>query len=109
ARPEREARVFVPSDQLIIAAAINEQSSKDANPNVPYSAEECARDALACATAGAAIIHFHARDSETGDMLRPGTETYAAAIRIINAERPDLLVYPTYTKAPTPEERFAHV
>jgi 3-keto-5-aminohexanoate cleavage enzyme len=101
--------MFVPSSQLIIEAAINEQSSKADNPHVPVSAAECARDALECAAAGAAIVHFHARDPETGDMLRPGTETYAEAMRLINATRPDLLVYPTYTNAPTPEERFAHV
>ena len=38
-------------DPLIIEAAINEQSSKDDNPNVPYSPEECAEDALRCAHA----------------------------------------------------------
>ena len=30
-------------------------------------------------------------------------------MRLINDERPDLLVYPTYTTAPTAEERFAHL
>ena len=93
-------------DKLIIEVAINEQSSKDDNPNVPYSAEECAEVALRCAAAGAAIIHFHARDPRTGDLLHPGTETYATAMRLIRAERPDLLVYPTYVMEGDP---FAHV
>jgi 3-keto-5-aminohexanoate cleavage enzyme len=84
-------------DKLIIEAAINEQSSKDDNPNVPYSAEECAADALRCAAAGAAIVHFHARDPRSGELLSPGTDTYATAMRLIRSERPDLLVYPTYT------------
>jgi 3-keto-5-aminohexanoate cleavage enzyme len=100
--------VFIPAEKVIIEAAINEQSSKAANPNVPVSAEECAADALAAADAGAAIVHFHARDPETGALLSPGTETYAAAMRLINAERPDLLVYPTYTGGALPAaERFA--
>lgn len=100
--------MFVPSQKLIIEAAINEQSSKADNPNVPVSAEECAADALAAADAGAAIVHFHARDPRTGALLSPGTETYAEAMRLINAERPDLLVYPTYTGGGLPAaERFA--
>src|SRR5215211_3070763 len=101
--------MFIPSAKLIIEAALNEQSSKADNPNVPVSAEECARDALACAEAGAAIVHFHARDPHTGALLSPGTETYAEAMRLINDERPDLLVYPTYTTAPTAAERFSHI
>jgi len=92
-------------DKLIIEAAINEQSSKDVNPNVPYSAEECAADALRCAAAGASIVHFHARDPRSGALLSLGTETYATALRMIRAERSDLLVYPTYTM----DDRFSHV
>jgi uncharacterized protein (DUF849 family) len=100
--------MFVPADRLIIEAAINEQSSKADNPHVPISAEECAADALAAADAGAAIVHFHARDPRTGALRSPGTETYAEAMRLINAERPDLLVYPTYTGVDQPPaERFA--
>src|SRR5437870_3067704 len=95
--------------KLIIEAAINEQASKRDNPNVPYSPEECARDALACADAGAAIIHFHARDAQTGEMQHPGTALYAEAMRLIRGERPNLMVYPTYGYSPTPEARFSHV
>jgi uncharacterized protein (DUF849 family) len=93
-------------DKLIIEAAINEQSSKADNPHVPYSAEECAEDALRCAAAGAAIVHFHARDPRTGELLHPGTDTYATAMRLIRQERPDLLVYPTYVMDGDP---FAHI
>ncbi len=92
-------------DKLIIEAAINEQSSKADNPHVPYSAQECAEDALRCAAAGAAIVHFHARDPHSGALLSPGTDTYAVAMRLIREERPDLLVYPTYTM----DDRFAHI
>jgi len=101
--------MFVPADKIIIEAALNEQSSKADNPNVPLAAEECAADALRCAEAGAAIVHFHARDPVSGALLSPGTETYAEAMRLIRDERPDLLVYPTYTTAPTAAERFAHI
>ena len=94
--------MFIRADKLIIEAALNEQSSKAENPHVPVSAEECAADALACAAAGAAIIHFHARNPRTGALLIPGTETYAEAMRLINEERPDLLVYPTYAAVSSP-------
>jgi uncharacterized protein (DUF849 family) len=101
--------MFIRADKLIIEAALNEQSSKAENPHVPVSAEECAADALACAAAGAAIIHFHARDPHTGALLIPGTETYAKAMRLINQERPDLLVYPTYAPISSPAETFCHL
>jgi uncharacterized protein (DUF849 family) len=101
--------MFMPSSKLIIEAAINEQSTKAENPHVPISPEECAADALVCAESGASIIHFHARDPETGTLRQPGTELYAEAFRLIRKERPDLLVYPTYGGGATPEERFSHV
>ena len=87
--------MFERSEKLIIEAAINEQSTKAENPNVPVSAEECAVDALKCAAAGAAIVHFHARDPHTGALLSPGTESYAETMRLINDERP--------------KERFVHL
>jgi 3-keto-5-aminohexanoate cleavage enzyme len=95
--------------KLIIEAALNEQVSKEENPHVPYSVDECVRDAIICADAGASIVHFHARDPQTGDMLHPGTEFYTEAMRLIRQERPGLMVYPTYGLSPTPEERFSHV
>ena len=61
-------------------------ATKDENPNVPYGPEEIARDAVACARAGASIIHFHARDPETGAQLWHGFEAYTEAIRQIRSE-----------------------
>lgn len=97
------------TDPLVVEAAINEQAPRERNPAVPYTAEECAADAVACADAGATIVHFHARDAATGALLHPGTDVYAEAMRIIRRERPELLVYPTYGAATDPGERFAHV
>ncbi len=94
---------------LIIEAAINEQSSKDDNPAVPYSPEECVAAALASADAGATIIHFHARDPHSGALLVPGTSSYAAAMRVILKKRPGLIVYPTYGVVTSATERFQHV
>jgi uncharacterized protein (DUF849 family) len=95
--------------KLIIEAAINEQAPKSDNPNVPYTVDEVVAEAVAAADAGAAIVHFHARDADTGDMQEPGTEFYLEAMRRIRQERPRLMVYPTYGTLPTPEARYAHV
>jgi len=92
-------------DKLIIEVAINEQASKEENPHVPYTVDECVDVALRCADAGAAIVHFHARDPDSGALLTPGTEVYAEAMREIRRERPELLFYPTYV----PSDRFAHI
>lgn len=40
--------------------------TRDQNPNVPYSPEEIAAEALRCWTAGAAIVHVHVREPNTG-------------------------------------------
>ncbi len=59
--------------KLIIEARVNEYMMREAgNPNVPYSPEEIARDAVACREAGAAVLHFHARHPD-------GTPDHAAA------------------------------
>ncbi|MCH7553233.1 MAG: 3-keto-5-aminohexanoate cleavage protein, partial [Chloroflexi bacterium] len=94
--------------KLIIEVALNELASKEQNPNVPYSPEDVARDAVACAKAGAAIIHFHARDATTGEQLWSSAETYAKAIKLIRREC-DALLYPTYRSGVPKEERIAHV
>ena len=96
-------------NKLIVEAAINEQSPKELNPHVPYAPEEIAADALAAARAGAAIVHFHARDPKNGALLHPGIEPYREAMRLIRRENPDVILYPTYGFSDTPEERFAHL
>ncbi len=53
------------SNKLIITAALlGGGTRKEMNPAVPYTAEEIAKDAVACAKAGAAIIHIHVRNKE---------------------------------------------
>ncbi|MEE9285925.1 MAG: 3-keto-5-aminohexanoate cleavage protein [Dehalococcoidia bacterium] len=94
--------------KLMIEAAINELTSKEQNPNVPYGPEEVARDAIACAKAGATIVHFHARDADTGQQLWDGIETYAKAIKLIRREC-DAILYPTYRSGVPKEQRIAHV
>jgi len=79
-------------DKLIIEVAINEFASRESNPHIPYTAKECAEEALRCGEAGASIVHLHARDAH-GSMISPGTDSYAETLRIVHRERPDLLLY----------------
>jgi len=96
-------------EPLIIECSLNEQVTKAQNPHVPIAKDELVADALASAAAGASILHFHARDPATGDLLHPGTEFYREVMREIRQTNPDVLLYPTYGASPTPEERFSHL
>ena len=96
-------------EPLIIECSLNEQVTREQNPHVPIAADALVEDALAAAAAGASILHFHARDPESGDLLHPGTEFYRDVMRGIRRSNPDVLLYPTYGASPTPEERFSHL
>lgn len=54
-------------DKVIITAAVTgSRPTKEKNPAVPYSPDEIAQAAVECCQAGAAIVHIHVRDPETG-------------------------------------------
>ena len=78
--------------KIIIEARINEYELRDGNPNVPYTPEEIAEDARACAEAGAAVVHFHARHDDGSPDFAP--DTYADIITRIRA-RSSILTHPT--------------
>jgi len=94
---------------VIIDARINEYTSRDPNPNVPWSPEEIGEAARACREAGASIVHYHARDPETG-APSSAPELYAAAAREIRA-RCDVLIMPTLGAGQIPDldDRFGHI
>lgn len=96
-------------EKLIIDARINEYTPRDPNPNIPFSPREIGEDAAACREAGASIVHYHARDPETG---APSADAvlYADAAREIRA-RSDVLVMPTLgaNTVPDLDARFSHV
>ena len=57
-----------PENILVISAALTgAATSKEQNPAVPYTPEEFGDEAKKCYEAGAAIVHIHARDPETGN------------------------------------------
>ena len=49
---------------VITAALTGARQGKEANPNIPISPDEIIEEAAGCLSAGAAIIHIHARDKD---------------------------------------------
>jgi uncharacterized protein (DUF849 family) len=72
---------------VIIEAALNRVTNRERNANVPATAEERAKDALACVEAGATIVHTHAPNIA----VPPDEAADAARLR-----------------GRTPERKFAH-
>jgi uncharacterized protein (DUF849 family) len=54
---------------MLLQAALNGPFTKDDHPLMPITAAELARDAMACAQAGAGAIHMHPRDSDGRESL----------------------------------------
>ena len=99
---------------VIIEVGLNEATTREENPHVPITPQEIADDIVACAKAGATIIHFHARDPETGDQRTCDTALYREAMLRVREAGCDILMYPTYApflsgKLDPVQERFGHV
>ena len=56
-------------EKVIICAAVNGNRGQDMGVKVPITPDEIGDEALRCFEAGASIVHFHARDKQTGDAI----------------------------------------
>jgi 3-keto-5-aminohexanoate cleavage enzyme len=92
---------------VIIEAALNGVTSRQRNANVPASAEEQAKDALACVDAGATVIHTHAPNIVVPP--EAAADQYAIAFRPVVEQHPGVICYPTTGVGPTIEDRYGHV
>ncbi|MGD9770025.1 MAG: 3-keto-5-aminohexanoate cleavage protein [Pseudolabrys sp.] len=99
-----------------LEAALNGPWGRDRQPDIPVKVEEIVADGIACAKAGAAIIHLHAYDAATGRQ-HDDWQLYARIIDGIRAAC-DAIVYPTIPIAGsgfagaltlTPQQRYAHL
>jgi len=98
-----------------IEAAVNGPWGRDRQPLIPVSVAEIVDESVACARAGAAIVHVHAYDEESGRQ-RDDWQLYARIIEGIRAKA-DVIVYPTLpfagsSDSPAPmsaETRYAAV
>ncbi|MBV8360179.1 MAG: 3-keto-5-aminohexanoate cleavage protein, partial [Deltaproteobacteria bacterium] len=92
--------------KVMIEAAINGNAMRKLNPHIPYSPEEISADAIATCKAGAALIHFHVRDPESGKWVQDVpyySEVYRRARRGCEA-----LLWPTFPFGDDPAKRFSH-
>jgi len=83
--------------KVAIRVGVNEMQSKALNPRVPYGAQEVAADAIECARAGAAIVHFHSRTDDGAQALDDdgnGAGIYRRAMELTAAEC-DIIMEPT--------------
>ena len=92
---------------VIIEAAINGATSKARNPHVPTVPDEIARDAVACMSAGAAIVHNHIDDFGLAGEV--AAARYLEAWRPVVAARSDAILYCTVAIGGAVGERYAHV
>lgn len=76
-----------------LEVALNGAWGQDQQPGIPIRADEIIAEAIACARAGAAIIHVHAYDEATGKQ-NDDPATYARIIAGIRSQV-DVIVYPT--------------
>lgn len=76
-----------------IEVALNGPWSRVRQPLMPITVEDCVAQGIACARAGAAVVHVHAYDPDTGRQ-NDDPDTYAAIIEGIHAVE-DVIVYPT--------------
>lgn len=73
-------------DVFITCAVTGSGATQDRSPHVPRSPEQIANSAILAAKAGAAIVHCHVRDPETGAPSRDGKLYREVTERIRDAD-----------------------
>lgn len=89
------------SKKVWMEVALNGPWTRARQPLMPLTVEEIVAEGIACAKAGASIVHVHAYDEATGRQ-NDDWQTYARIIEGIRAEA-DAIVYPTLPLAGSPE------
>ena len=97
---------------VITAALCGVGTMRSQTPHVPITPEEIAADAVACAKAGAAVVHFHVRDKEGINSME--TELFAHVIELTREEcakaNVDIVFNLTTSGSKWPEDmRLAHL
>lgn len=90
-----------------LEVALNGTWGRRLQPRSPISVDEIIADGIACAREGAAIIHLHAYDAETGRQ-NDDPDLYARIIEGIRAKE-DVIVYPTIDGAPGPNPELSAI
>lgn len=88
---------FRDDGKVYLEVGVNEVVSKNDNPNVPYSAEETARDMVQCIQHGATVVHYHARYPD-GRQAWTDDEVCRSVLAMA-AREVDPLAYPSYLES----------
>jgi len=91
---------------VILELAMNGETSKSRNPNVPRLPAEIAAEGISCLDRGAALLHNHIEDPYlTGPLA---AARYGEGWLPIVARHPAVLVCPTMSAASSIQDRIAH-
>jgi 3-keto-5-aminohexanoate cleavage enzyme len=97
-------------EKLVISAAVTGSlTTRDQNPNIPYTPQEIAHAAIDSCRAGASVVHLHVREPETGRPVQD-IDLFKETIGLIRQEC-DILVNTSTGGGPgmTYDERIAIV
>lgn len=83
-----------------LEVALNGAWTRGRQPGMPVTRAQIVEEAVACAEAGAAIVHVHAYDEDSG-APREAYEIYAPIFEDIRS-RTDVICYPTVPMGPRP-------
>lgn len=97
-----------PSKTIITAAITGSDTFPTQTPYLPITPEEIADSAAEAHKAGAAIVHIHVRDPETGEPTGD-LEIWRETFRKIRVKAPELIICPTTGGAigMSPQDRLA--
>ena len=79
------------SDVIITCAITGDDTKVTKSPHCPVTPEQIANSAIEAARAGAAIVHIHVRDPETG-AFSMATKHYREVVKRIRESKVDVLV-----------------
>lgn len=88
------------TDGVWLEVALNGAWTRRRQPGMPVTRAQIVEDAVACAEAGAAIVHVHAYDESSGTP-REAYDIYAPVFEGIRS-RTDVICYPTVPMGPHP-------
>ena len=97
--------------KVVISAALTGAATmKEQNPAVPYKPEEFAEESYRCMNEGAAVVHIHVRDPESGSPT-PDIGKIRATIEAIRDRCPGLIINMSTAIGPgvSKEDRIAPI
>ena len=76
---------------VVTCAVTGAGDTTDKSPHVPVTPEQVAESAIKAAQAGAAIVHLHVRDPDTGAGSRD-PELFKEAVRLVRDSGTDVVI-----------------